>query len=145
MVLGCRQPRTLNTFLFTIPFLDVVAIRWHPLKPLDMRCRVPHQHLDIFQVLIGLIVRNFILVPRWFVLSSTTSLDSLHANTNLVMYVLICLPLGRYTLILVYHQLFPSICLFNLSRGIIIWAAMIPCLCKHFGVLLIRTTCCYCW
>src|SRR4051812_47509324 len=25
--------------LLAIPFLDVVAIRWHPLKPLDILCR----------------------------------------------------------------------------------------------------------
>ena len=33
--------------------------------------------LDFYQVLIGFIVRNTILTPRWFVLSSATSLDSL--------------------------------------------------------------------
>ena len=32
-----------SEYLFlAIPFLDVVAIRWHPLKPLDMMCRGPH-------------------------------------------------------------------------------------------------------
>src|ERR1043165_3981735 len=34
------------------------------------------------------------------------------------MYDLICFLLGRYTLILVYHHIFPSICLFNLSCDI---------------------------
>src|SRR3954466_1117682 len=41
---GSRLSSTENTeyLLFAIPFLDVVAIRWHPLKPLDMMCRGPH-------------------------------------------------------------------------------------------------------
>src|SRR4051812_13011771 len=56
---------TENTeYLFlAIPFVDVIAIRWHPLLPLDIMCRGPHQHLDIFQLLIGLTVRNTILAP----------------------------------------------------------------------------------
>src|SRR4051812_49422478 len=60
-VLGCRQPRTPNTF-FSLFFcwlsllFDCIL-----LKPLDIMCRGPHQLLDFFQVLIGLIMRNTIL------------------------------------------------------------------------------------
>src|SRR3954471_11126690 len=41
---GSGLSLTENTeyLLLAIPFLDVVAIRWHPLKPLDMMCRGPH-------------------------------------------------------------------------------------------------------
>src|SRR4051812_39356175 len=41
---GSGLSLTENTeyLLLAIPFLHVVAIRWHPLKPLDMMCRGPH-------------------------------------------------------------------------------------------------------
>src|SRR3954467_5820811 len=39
---GLSSTENTESILFTIPFLDVVAIRWHPLKSLDMMCRGPH-------------------------------------------------------------------------------------------------------
>ena len=46
------------------------------LKPFDMMFRGHHRHFDFSQVLLGCIVRNTILAPRRFALSSTTSFDS---------------------------------------------------------------------
>src|SRR3954470_108713 len=63
---GSALSLTENTeyLLLAIPFLDVVAIRWHPLKPLDMMCRGHHQHFYFSHVSIELITRNTILAPR---------------------------------------------------------------------------------
>jgi len=59
-----------------------VAIRLILLKPLDIECRGHNQHFCLSQVLIGIIVRNTIPAPRWFVLSSTSSLDTLPMHTR---------------------------------------------------------------
>ena len=84
------------------------------LKPLDKLCRNPHQHLGFFQVLIEFMVWNTILAPRWFVLSSTTSLDSLQLQLGHVYLAL--LSLGKdIHVILVYHYIFLSIGLFDFS------------------------------
>ena len=83
------------------------------LKPLDIMCRGHHQHLGFFQVLIELVVRNTILAPRWFVLSSTTSFDSLPMQAWSCISCFASLGKDMH-LLLVYHHTFLSICLFNL-------------------------------
>jgi hypothetical protein len=63
------------------------------LKSLDIKCRGHLQHFIFPHVFIEFMVRNTILAPRWFVLSSTTSFDSLPIQTW--SYILLFFPSGK--------------------------------------------------
>jgi hypothetical protein len=102
---GLSSTENTEYLLFTIPFLDVVAIRWHPLKPLDMMCRGPHHpwtfpsvywiHDEKYHTcpsMICVVIDNFLWLPACQYKLGRVCLDML----------------------LAYHHLFPSICLFNL-------------------------------
>ena len=69
-------------------------------------CRNQRQHFGAFQVSINLVVRNTILTPRWFVLSSMASFDSLPVQTWSCTSCSV-FPWWDIHMILGYHHIFP--------------------------------------
>src|SRR3954468_24351565 len=116
---GSGLSLTENTeyLLLAIPFLDVVTIRWHPLKPLDIMCRGHHQNFDFSHVSIEFMTSNPSLPLDDLCYHRPPPLTPCQYKLGHVYLALLSIGKGIH-LILVYHHLFPSIGLFNLSCDI---------------------------
>ena len=80
-------------------------------------CRGPHQHLDFLQVSIEFMVRNSILALDYLCYHRPPLLTPYQYELGHVYLALLSIGKGIH-LILVYHHLFPSIGLFNISCDI---------------------------